>query len=90
MNDRPDDSWLKLSYFGNYIDISVFDQLQADQVEQSHKYNIIPGLDELKNKIDKYQDSLKEEHSDILANIDELYQFLDKKPLEKQKEMLKY
>ena len=81
MNDRPDGYWLKLSYFGNDIDISVFDQLQAEEVEQSNKYNIIRGLDELKNKIDKYQDSLKKEHSDILANINELYQFLDNKPL---------
>ena len=54
MNDRPDGYWLKLSYFGNDIDISVFDQLQAEEVEQSNKYNIIRGLDELKNKIDKY------------------------------------
>ena len=81
MNDRPDGYWLKLSYFGNDIDISVFDQLQAEEVEQSKKYNIIRGSDELKNKIDKYQDSLKSEHSDILANINELYQFLDNKPL---------
>ena len=81
MNDRPDGYWLKLSYFGNDIDISVFDQLQAEEVEQSKKYNIIRGLDELKNKIDKYQDSFKNEHSDILANINELYQFLDTKPL---------
>ena len=32
MNDRPDGYWLKLSYFGNDIDISVFDQLQAEEV----------------------------------------------------------
>ena len=46
---------------------------------------IIRGLDELKNKIDKLakldQDSLKKEQSDILANLNELYQFLDNKPL---------
>ena len=33
MNDRPDGYWLKLSYFGNDIDISVFDRLQAEEVE---------------------------------------------------------
>jgi hypothetical protein len=42
-------------------------------------------LDELKNKIDKLvkldQDSFKKEQSDILANLNELYQFLDNKPL---------
>ena len=85
MNDRPDDYWLKLSYFGNDIDISVFDQLQVEEVEQFNKYNIIRDLDELKNKIDKLakldQDSLKKEQSDILANLNELYQFLDNKPL---------
>jgi hypothetical protein len=26
------DSWLKLSYFGNDIDISVFDKLQAEEM----------------------------------------------------------
>ena len=85
MNDRPDGYWLKLSYFGNDIDISVFDQLQAEEVKQSKKYNIIRGLDELKDKIDKLakldQDSFKKEQSDILANLNELYQFLDNKPL---------
>ena len=85
MNDRPDGYWLKLSYFGNDIDISVFDQLQAEEVKQSKKYDIIRGLDELKNKIDKLakldQDSFKKEQSDILANLNQLYQFLDNKPL---------
>jgi hypothetical protein len=42
-------------------------------------------LDELKNKIDKLakldQDSLKKEQSDILANLNQLYQLLDEKPL---------
>jgi len=85
MNDRPDGYWLKLFYFGNDIDISVFDQLQAEEVEQSKKYSIIRGLDQLKDQIDKLakldQDSLKKEQSDILANLNELYQFLDTKPL---------
>lgn len=65
----------KLFYFANDIEISVFDQLQAEEAQQSKKYNIIRALDELKNKIDKYQDSLKKEHSNMLANINELYQF---------------
>lgn len=46
--------WLKLSYFGNDINISVFDHLQTEEVEQSKKYKMIRGLGELKNKIDKY------------------------------------
>ena len=94
MNDRPDGYQLKLSYFGNDIDISVFDQLQAEEVKQSKKYNVIRGLDELKDKINKIakldQDSFKKEQSDILANLNELYQFLDSKPLQKHQEMLKY
>lgn len=81
VNDKLYKHWLELSYFGSDIDISVFDQLQAEEIEQSNKYDIIGSLDELKNKIDKYQDSLKKEHSDILANINELYQFLYSKPL---------
>ena len=81
MDDKPEGYWLKLYHFATDIDIAVFDQLQAEEVEQSKKYDIIRGLDELKNKIDKYQDSFKNEHSDILANINELYKFLDTKPL---------
>ena len=94
MNDSPDGYWLKLSYFGNDIDISVFDKLQAEEIQESAQFNLLVGLDELKNKIDKLakldQDSLKKEQSDILANLNQLYQFLDDKPLEKQKEMLKH
>lgn len=85
MNDSPDGYWLKLSYFGNDIYISIFDQLQAEEIEESKKYNIIQGLDELKNKIDKLvkldQDSFKNEQSDVLANLNELYEFFDNKPL---------
>lgn len=69
MNDRLDSYWLKLSYFANDIDISVFDQLQAEKVQQSKKYNIIWGLYELKNKIDKYQDSLKKSWLSISIRI---------------------
>ena len=58
---------------------------QAEEIKQSKKYEIIRGLDELKNKIDKLakldQDSFKKEQLDILANLNELYQFLDTKPL---------
>lgn len=81
MNDRPDGYWLKLFYFGSDIDISVFDQLQAEEIERFKKYQVSHGLDQLKNKIDKYQESFKKEHSDIIASINELYQFLDTEPL---------
>lgn len=85
MKDRPDGYWLKLSYFGNDIDISVFDQLQAEEVNQSKKYEITRGLDELKKKIDKLakldQDNFKKEQAAVRANLNQLYQFLDTKPL---------
>ena len=38
-------------HFGNDIDISVFDHLQAEEVEESKKYKIIRSLDELQSKI---------------------------------------
>ena len=85
INTRPDSYWLKLYYFATDIDISVFDQLQAEEVKQSKKYERIRGLDKLKDTIDKLakldQDSFKKEQSNILANLTELYQFLDTKPL---------
>ena len=77
MNDRPDGYWLKLSYFGNDIDISVFDQLQAQEIKRAAELELLVGLDDLKadiNKLDKLEKSKKLE---LVARFDKLYNHIN-------------
>ena len=53
---RPNDYWLKLDYFASDIEITVFDQLQAQEIKRASELELLVGLDDLKadiNKLDK-------------------------------------
>ena len=52
---RPKGYWLKLYYFATDIDITVFDQLQAQEIKRADKLELQVGLDDLKAKINKPQ-----------------------------------
>ena len=76
MDDKPDDYWLKLYYFATHIDIAVFDQIQAQEIEESAQFNLLIGLDDLKAKINKLDNLDKSKKSDLVASLDKLYKDL--------------
>ena len=63
---RPHGYWLKLYYFATDIDITVFDQLQAQEIKRADKLELQVGLDDLKAKINKL------EKSDLIASLDNI------------------
>lgn len=65
MDDKPNGYWFKFYHFVYYIDISVFDRLQAERIKSYKKDDFSYKLDELKKKIGQ------------LDNFDELYQYLN-------------
>lgn len=45
---------LKLHQFASEIDISIFDELQAKHIKEYIEFNLLSGLDDLENEINKF------------------------------------
>ena len=69
--------WLKLHEFASEIDISVFDELQAKHVKESIEFNLLSGLDDLENEINKFDKLNNAQKSNLAAKIEKLAQLLD-------------
>lgn len=74
---QDDAFWLKLHQFASDIDISVFDQLQAEHINELKEFEILCGLDNLKNKIDKLEKLDNAEKLKLTAGLEKLSQLLD-------------
>jgi len=66
-----------LHQFASDIDISVFDQLQAKHIKESTEFELLCGLDDLKNDIDKLEKLDNAEKSKLAAGLEKLSQLLD-------------
>lgn len=64
--------WLKLYQFANKIDISVFDELQAKHIKKSIEANLLHGLDDLENEINKLDPLNNAQKSKLAASIEKL------------------
>ena len=69
---RPNGYWLKLYYFATDIDITVFDQLQAQEIKSANKFELQVGLDDLKAKINELDNLEKSKKSDLIDNLDNI------------------
>lgn len=69
--------WLKLHQFASEIDISVFDELQAKHVKESVEFDLLSGLDDLENEINKFDNLNNVQKSNLAAKIEKLAQLLD-------------
>ena len=69
--------WLKLHQFASKVDISVFDELQAKHIKESIEFNLLSGLDDLENEINKFDNLNNAQKSNIAARIEKLTQLLD-------------
>jgi len=69
--------WLQLHAFASEIDISLFYELQAQQVKESIEFNLLPGLDDLEKEINKFNKLSNAQKSNLTAKIEKLFQLLD-------------
>ena len=69
--------WLKLHQFASEIDISVFDELQAKHVKESIEFNLLCGLDDLEEEINKFDNLNNAQKSNLAAKIQKLAQLLN-------------
>lgn len=73
---KPDGYWLKLYHFATDIDTAVFNQLQAEEINESAQFNLLIGLNNLKTKINKLDNLDKLKKSDLVTSLDKLYKDL--------------
>src|SRR6056300_1102301 len=59
--------WLKLHQFASKIDISVFDELQAKHIKESIEFDLLSGLDDLENDINKLDKLNNDQKSKLTA-----------------------
>jgi hypothetical protein len=68
--------WLKLHQFASKIDISVFDELQAKHIKELIEFDLLCGLDDLENEINKLDKLNNAQKSKLAASIEKLAQLL--------------
>ena len=76
IEDKLEGYWLKLYHFATDIDITVFNQIQAQEIKESAQFDLLIGLDNLKDKINKLDNLDKSKKSDLVASLDKLYKDL--------------
>lgn len=69
LNASPNGFWLKLYHFAIDINITVFNQLQVQQIRESAQLNLFTDLNNLKEKINKL-DSVNK--SDLVTSLHKL------------------
>lgn len=69
--------WLKLYAFASEIDLSVFDELQAKHIKKSIEFNMLDGLGDLEQEINKSDRLNNAAKSNLVAKIEKLAQLLD-------------
>lgn len=76
-DNRPNGYWLKFYYFATDIDITVFDQLQAQEIEEAGKLELQVGLDDLKAKINELDNLEKSKKSDLIDSLNNIIAKVD-------------
>jgi len=74
MDDCPNGYWLKLYYFWNDLDITIFDPLDPLEIDESTQLNLFIKLDQLKtelNKSLKLLENLKSNSEKSQSQLDE-------------------
>lgn len=69
--------WLKLHQFASRINISMLDELKAKHIKESIEFNLLSGLDDLENEINKLDKLNNAQKSNLAARIEKLAQLLD-------------
>ncbi len=68
--------WLKLYHFATDIDITVFNQLQTKEIEESSLFNLLIDLNNLKDNINKLDTLDKSKKSGLITSLNKLYKNL--------------
>lgn len=59
-----------MQQFESEIDLSLFDELQAKHIKESNEFDLLSGLDDLENEINKFDKLNNEKKSKPTASIE--------------------
>lgn len=71
---EDDAFWLKLNYFSRKIDMSVFDKLQAESIKESIEIDLLGGLEDLEDEINKLENLSNIQKSKLRSRLEKLSQ----------------
>ena len=77
MDDRPNGYWLKLYYFWNDIDTTIFDPLDPLEMDESVQLNLFIKLDQLKTQLKKRYEIEESEKLNLITNLNKSLKLLE-------------
>ena len=77
MDDCPNGYWLKLYYFWNDIDTTIFDPLDPLAMDESVQLNLFIKLDQLKNQLEKRYEIEESEKLNLITNLNKSLKLLE-------------
>lgn len=69
-NDCPNGYWLKLYYFWNDLDITIFDSLDPIELDESIQLNLSLRLEELKTEFRKHYEAEEADKLNLITKLD--------------------
>ena len=77
MDDCPNGYWLKLYYFWNDIDTTIFDPLDPLEMDESVQLNLFIKLDQLKTQLEKRYEIEESEKLNLITNLNKSLKLLE-------------
>lgn len=77
MDDSPNGYWLKLYYFWNDIDTTIFDPLDPLEMDESVQLNLFIKLDQLKTQLKKRYEIEESEKLNLITNLNKSLKLLE-------------
>lgn len=77
MDDCPNGYWLKLYYFWNELDITVFDQLDPLELDETDQLNLFIRLNQLTTELKKLNKIEESEKFNLLTNSNKLLKLFE-------------
>ena len=77
MDDCPNGYWLKLYYFWNDIDTTIFDPLDPLEMDESVQLNLFIKLDQLKTQLKKRSEIEESEKLNLITNLNKSLKLLE-------------
>lgn len=77
MDDCPNGYWLKLYYFWNDLDTTIFDPLDPLEIDESTQLNLFIKLDQLKTELKKRYEIEKSDKLDLITKLNKSLKLLE-------------
>lgn len=77
MEACPNGYWLKLYYFWNDLDITIFDAIDPLELDESTQLNLLIKLDQLKIELKKHYEIEESDKLNLITKLNESLKLLD-------------